>query len=129
MKKIIPLMLGSLLLFGAAACSEEADTSGTEDSIRSDQRESDERAREQRDGMGATSTDNEQNMSGDIAVEARNMLETNLPGSRLAVDVEDGVATVEGSVTSQEQLDEIESLAMGVEGIESVNVEVDVDPN
>ncbi|WP_008314666.1 BON domain-containing protein [Leptolyngbya sp. PCC 6406] len=128
MKKIIPLMLGSLLLLGATACSEEANTSGTEDGVRSEQRESDQRAREQRDGMGLTS-DNEQKMLGDVAVEARNTLETNLPGSRLAVNIEDGIATVEGTVTTQEQFDEIEPLAMGVEGIESVNVEVEVKPN
>ncbi len=131
MKKMIPLVLGSLLLLGAAACSDRTDTTATDDNgIRSDQRESDARAREQRDGAtpGATG---EQQTPGDLAVDIRNSLESNLSGSRLAVDVDDenGKATIDGNVMSQEQFDQIEPLVMAFEGIQSVDVKAEIDSN
>ena len=39
------------------------------------------------------------------------------------------MATVKGNVLTQEQFDKIESLAMEVEGIDSVNVTAAVAPN
>jgi len=131
MKKMIPLVLGSLLLLGATACSDKSDTAATDGgSIRSDQRESDARAREQRDSMNPAA-DSEQRTAEDLAVDMRNSLESNLPGSRLAVDVDgdSGMATVDGSVLSQAQFDEIEPLAMAFEGIKSVDVKAEIDSN
>lgn len=145
MKKIIPLVLGSFLLLGAtAACSESSDTAATDSAtsdtaatdsaasdttatdsgVRSDQLESDARAREQRDGNPAQQT------SGDLAVDVRNSLESELPGSRLAVDVDDdsGMATIDGTVVTQEQFNEIEPLVMAFEGIQSVDINAEVSP-
>ncbi|TVQ16824.1 MAG: BON domain-containing protein [Leptolyngbya sp. DLM2.Bin15] len=129
-------MLGSFLLLGAtAACSESSDTAttdraatdsaATDSGVRSDQRESDARAREQRDGNPAQQT------SEDLAVDVRNSLENELPGSRLAVDVDgdSGMATIDGSVVSQEQFNEIEPLVMAFEGIRSVDIKAEVKPN
>lgn len=131
MKKMIPLVLGSLLLLGAtAACSETSDTAATDDGVRSDQIESDARAREQRDGANPVAG-SEQQTPEDLAVAVRNSLESDLPGSRLAVDVDDknGMATIDGTVVSQEQFDEIEPLVMAFEGIRSVDIKAKVDPN
>ncbi|MGB3516257.1 MAG: BON domain-containing protein [Elainellaceae cyanobacterium] len=125
MKKIIPLVLGSFLLLGAtAACSATSDTTATDSGVRSDQLESDARAREQRDGNPAQQT------SEDLAVDVRNSLESELPGSRLAVDVDDdsGMATIDGTVVTQEQFNEIEPLVMAFEGIRSVDIKAEVNP-
>ena len=130
MKKIIPLILGSLLFLGATACSQNPEASDTDGGVRSDQRESDARAREQRDSL-TTMVEGEQPLSGDLAVDVRNLLESNLPDSRLAVnvDVEEKTATVTGTVKSQEQFDRIQPLAMEVEGIELVNNNTEIKPD
>lgn len=131
MKKMIPLVLGSLLLLGAtAACSETSDTAANNDGVRSDQIESDARAREQRDGANPVA-DGEQQTPEDLAVDVRNSLESDLPGSRLAVQVngDNGMATIDGTVLTQEQFDEIEPLVMAFEGIKSVDIKVDIRPN
>lgn len=130
MKKIIPLILGSLLFLGATACSQNPEASDTDGGVRSDQRESDARAREQRDSL-TTMVEGEQPLSGDLAVDVRNLLESNLPDSRLAVnvDVEAKTATVTGTVKSQEQFDRIQPLAMEVEGIELVNNNTEIKPD
>lgn len=65
MKKVIPFMLGSLLLLGATACTDG-------DGVRSDQIESDARARDQR-GMnpGTDATDGDGVRNDQIASDAR----------------------------------------------------------
>jgi osmotically-inducible protein OsmY len=130
MTKVIPLLLGSLLLLGATACSEKSDPTATDGGVRSDQLASDARARDQRDGANPLA-EGEQPTTGDLAVDIRNSLESNLPGSRLAVNVdgENGVATVDGTVVNQEQFDEIEPLTMEFEGIKSVKIEAEINPN
>lgn len=130
MKRIIPLMLGSVLLLGATACSESADTAAPDNGVRSDQRESDVRARDQRDGMNPV-TEGGQRTSEDLAVDVRNSLESSLPGSRLAVDIDDsnGMATIDGTVLDQAQFDEIESRVMAFEGINSVDIRAEIDSN
>ena len=121
-------MLGSLLLLGATACGKPV-VSDTDNSVRSDQMESDARAQEQRDAMGNSMTDEERQVSVALATEVQDKLASNLSGSQLTVEVVRGVATVNGNVLTQEQFDKIESLAMEVEGIDSVNVTAAVAPN
>ncbi len=132
MKKMIPFILGSFLLLSATACSENTDTNVATDGegVRSDQIESDARAREDRDGTNSA-TDGNPRTAEDVAVDIRNSLENNLPGSRLAVDVdgENGKVTVDGTVQSQEQFDEIKPLVMAFEGIQSVDVKAEVKSN
>lgn len=130
MKKMIPLILGSLLFLGTTACSQNPEAGDTNSDVRSDQRESDSRAREQRDSL-TTMVAGEQPMSGDLAVDVRNLLESNLPDSRLAVsvDVEEKIATVTGTVKSQEQFDKVQLLAMEIEGIELVNNNTEIKPD
>ncbi|TVQ50963.1 MAG: BON domain-containing protein [Spirulina sp. DLM2.Bin59] len=129
MKQMIPFILGSFLLLGATACSENPENTAADgDGVRSDQLESDARAREQRDG---TNFEGEQQITEDLAIDVWNSLENNLPGSRLAVDVdsENGKATIDGSVVTQDQLDKIEPLVMAFDGINSVDVKAKVNPN
>lgn len=131
MKKIAPFILGSLLLLGATACGQqpEANDPGN-DVMRSDQRESDTRAREQRDSLSPRA-DGEQPRSSDIAVDVRNLLESNLLGSRLAVnvDAEERSATVTGTVKTQEQFDRVQPLAMEIEGVDLVNNNTEIKPD
>lgn len=71
MKKIMPLMLGSLLLLGTTACTENPDTNVATDGddVRSDQLESDARARAQRDSMSPDTATNitPENISANLA--------------------------------------------------------------
>jgi osmotically-inducible protein OsmY len=130
MKKIVPVILGSLLFLGAAACSQQPEANDANGGVRSDQRESDTRAREQRDSLSPI-TEGEQVSSGDLAVDVRNLLESNLPGSRLAVNVnvDERSATVTGSVKTQEQFDQVQALATEVEGIDSVDNKTEIKPD
>lgn len=147
MKKLMPFLLGSLLLVGVAACSDVAKTSAdapnsTErvgnvpdaDSaqttrqdanrdVRSAQIQADERARQQRNQ--AAGNDGEI-AEGDVESLVRNRLEQQIPSGNLAVDSEDGVVTISGTVTSQADLDRIDEIAQEVQGVKSVKVNAKV---
>ena len=147
MKKLTPFLLSGILLFGAVACNNAAKTTSdapnsTENvgqppdsssvqntqkdassQTREAQRASDERARADRSnatGGSAPTSD------GDLESKVRNELERELPSSKLAVDAKDGVVTVSGTVTSQDQLPKISSAAKKVQGVKSVNVKATV---
>ncbi|MCD8485180.1 MAG: BON domain-containing protein [Desertifilum sp.] len=144
MKKIFPVLLGGALLLGAVACTDGAQTSGNAPSntnevgeelqaqenledatsdTRQAQIESDERARQDRQGV----VGNEGEVSdGDIESLVRNNLETNLPTSQLLVESEDGVVTVAGQVATQQDLERIETLTKEVRGVKSVQVNAQV---
>jgi len=147
--KLTPLLLGSFLLVGIAACDNVAQTDsaapGTttptaeaptpegareakEDAIsetRRAQLDADIRAREERDQ--ALGTDGNR-ADTDLQSEVRSKLEANLPASQLAVESEDGVVTVSGTVPTQEQLQRIEPLAREIRGVQGVNVLARVAP-
>lgn len=149
MNKLTPFLIGSVLLFGAAACNNVARTDanapdnvgetigtptaeqaqeGKEDStsqVRRDQLNADIRAREERDQ--ALTNDN-QRTDADLASEVRSKLEANLPASFLTVEANEGVVTVAGTVPTQEQYQRIEPLAREIRGIKDVNVQAKVQP-
>ncbi|WP_413168183.1 BON domain-containing protein [Capilliphycus salinus ALCB114379] len=151
MKKLTPFLLGSLLLFGAVACADDAQTSAdapntveeapeipeaqavqdaqedAQSEIRRNQLNSDIRAREERNNAfnnGAA----ENRDSDDIASEVRSKLEANLPASELVVEAEEGLVIVSGTVPTPEQLDRIEPLALEIKGVDSVNNQAIVAP-
>lgn len=151
MKKLTPFLLAGVLLFGAAACADNAKTSAdapntteatpeapeadeaqeaqedAQSQTRRNQLNSDIRAREQRNNAfndGAAEGRDEDS----VASEVRSKLEANLPASALVVEAEDGAVTVSGTVPTQEQLDKIEPLAKEIKGVESVNVKATVAP-
>jgi hyperosmotically inducible periplasmic protein len=140
MKTFISLLAGSVLMVAAVGCDNVAKTSsdapGTNDQtaavngqstqdtskdatsdVRKDQIESDIRAKEQRNDMTGGDTDR---ANGDLQSEVRGKLEANIPASQLTVDAKDGVVTIGGTVSTQEQLNKIEPLAKQIKGVSSV---------
>jgi osmotically-inducible protein OsmY len=149
MKKLTTALLGGFLLLGAVACTETAQTNteapdqpsdtaqapdtdtaqDTQDDatseVRKNQLESDIRAREQRNDITGGDADR---ADSDLASEVRSKLEANLPASQLAVEAENGVVTVRGTVPTEEQLARIEPLAREIKGVQSVAVDASVAP-
>lgn len=149
MKKIVPFIIGSLLVVGAIGCQDTAKTSSdapdttTENvqapdaqtaeqikddatsEVRRDQLNSDIRAREQRNNVTGGDADR---TDGDLQSEVRSKLEANLPASKLGVEAEDGAVTVVGTVPTEEQLQRIEPLAKEIKGVQSVKVDAKVAP-
>ena len=154
MSRFIPFLLGVTLLVSATGCttaktssnapnSTDENTTATTDNnqgelsakdaqenqkdatsqVRQDQIASDTRARQERNQAVGNP---DQIADSDIQSLVRNQLETKLPKSQLAVDSEDGNVTISGTVSSQEELNQIESLAKGVKGVKSVNVKATV---
>ena len=147
MKKLTIFLLSSVLLFGAAACSDNAKTSAdapdstqatpeapkTEsvqktkqdatDETRRRQLNADIKAREERNNITGGDT---KRADGDLKSEVRSKLEANLPDSQLTVEAEDGVVVVAGTVLKQEQLAKIEPLAKQIKGVKTVNVKATV---
>lgn len=147
MKKLTPLFLSGLLLIGGVACSDVAKTSAdapnstektgevpeadsnqttqrdaTRD-VRESQIKADERARQQRNQAGANDGKIADN---DIESLVRNRLEQRLPSSQLAVDADEGIVTISGTVASQSELDQITFIAQEVQGVKEVEVKAKV---
>ncbi|MFB2768234.1 BON domain-containing protein [Pelatocladus sp. BLCC-F211] len=144
MKKLIPFLLGGVLVIGAAGCeppsrtstnapdntSENANAPAQETAqqnqqdatsqTRKDQIESDIRAREQRNNTTGGDADRDDD---DLESEVRGKLEANLPASQLTVDAEDGVVKVAGTVPTQEQLNKVPALAQQIKGVKSVDAQ------
>jgi hyperosmotically inducible periplasmic protein len=137
MNKMNKLTLLSLvvLMISVVGCDTTANTAaGPEDGtapraddaqsqVRQDQLNSDIRAREQRNQAGG---DQMERADGDLESEVRSKLEANIPGSKLAVDAEDGAVTISGTVPSQDQLDKVETLAREIKGVNQVAVQATV---
>lgn len=147
MKKFSALLLGSILMFGAAACSDGAKTSTEapdnvndnvenpqkvgetkEDGVsevRRDQLNSDIRAREQRNDITGNQTVRDDD---DLESEVRAKLEANIPRSKLTVEAEDGNVVVAGTVPSQDEYSKIEPLSKEILGVKAVKVNAKVVP-
>jgi osmotically-inducible protein OsmY len=147
MKKLTIFLLSSVLLFGAAACSDNAKTSADApnstnespkapeaesvqktkqdavDETRRKQLNADIKAREERNNITGGDT---KRADGDLKSEVRSKLEANLPDSQLTVEADDGVVVVAGTVLKQEQLAKIEPLAKQIKGVKTVNVKATV---
>ena len=147
MKKLTIFLLSSVLLFGAAACGNNAKTSAdapdstkespeapkaesvqktkqdATDETRRRQLNADIKAREERNNITGGDT---KRADGDLKSEVRSKLEANLPDSQLTVEAEDGVVVVAGTVLKQEQLAKIEPLAKQIKGVKTVNVKATV---
>ncbi len=147
MKKLIPFVFSSLLVFGAAACSSDVSKSSSDapnntneaaqapapapeateaalkdaqSQTRRDQLNADIQARENRNNAlnEGKATDRSED---DLASEVRSKLEANIPNGQLTVEAEDnGKITVSGTVTNQEQFNKIEPLAKEIKGVTTV---------
>ena len=146
--KITTVLLSSLLVFATAACSNLDKTSASADGsgmtnnaptkpevqqdsgdaqsqIRRKQLDEDIQAREQRnDFLNNGSASNRSDS--DLKSEVRDVLEANLPSSELAIESQQGVVTVTGTVPTQEQLVRIQPLAREIKGVRGVDVEANV---
>lgn len=140
MKKLTSLIIGSLVLFGAAGCdvartSADAPTSidgevedpqlveetreDADNNTRQAQLNSDIRAREQRNDILG---DQEERADSDIESEVRAKLEANIQGSKLTIQAEDGAVAIAGTVPDQRQYETIEPLAQEILGVDSVDI-------
>ncbi|MBD2204091.1 BON domain-containing protein [Calothrix sp. FACHB-1219] len=150
MKKLTPVLISSLLIFGAVACNntektsqsapanpneavERPDAQATEAAQKDAQSEtrrrqlnSDIRAREQRNNATGGDT---QRATGDLASEVRSKLEANIPNGALTVEAaENGTVTVGGTVNNQDQLNKIAPLSKEIKGVKQVVVKAVVAP-
>lgn len=150
MKKLIPLLISGVLAVGVFGCEAGVEKTSTEapntanqvgevpeaetaqankddatSEVRRDQLNSDIRAREQRNNITGGDA---QRADADLESEVRSKLEANLPASQLAVEAEEGVVTVSGTVPTPEQLERIQPLAQEIKGVQKVNVEAQVAP-
>ncbi|MBS3029316.1 MAG: BON domain-containing protein [Dolichospermum sp. DET50] len=148
MKRIMPLVLSSILLLGTVACDNNAKTSSNApdspaesgkvvtdktvqtdkkdatSQVRRDQLNADIRAREQRNLSGGSAD----RANTDLSSEVRSKLEANIPASQLTVAAKDGAIVVGGTVQNQEQLNKIDSLSKQIKGVKSVKVLAKVTP-
>jgi osmotically-inducible protein OsmY len=149
MKKLTTFLLSGVLLFSAAACSNNAKTAADApdstkespqapkvDDVKADQKDAqseirrkqanaDIKAREERNNtLNGGAADNRSD--GDIESEVRSKLETNIPNGQLVVKAEKGVVTVSGTVLKQDQLAKIKTLATQIKGVKSVDVKATV---
>ena len=148
MKKLTSLVISSLLLFGAVACGN--DTAKTSDSApdnpsvapsetpnaqatqaadkdaesqtRRNQLNADIRAHEERNnGLNSGSATDRSEAA--IASEVRSKLEANIPNGHLTVKgAKGGTVTIGGTVTNQDQLAKISTLAKQIKGVTNVIV-------
>ncbi len=146
--KLITLILGSTLLFGAVGCDNartsvdapetvdgdvSVDNPGNVDEtledankeVRQDQLDSDIRAREQRNDIAGDQTER---TDSDLESEVRAKLEANIPRAKLTIEAEEGNVMIVGAVPSQKEYDTIEPLAKEILGVETVNMDVQVIP-
>ena len=151
MNKLMPILLGGVILFGAAAC-DDAKTSD-EASYSIDQKDEElvtlrpegnqgdamlqGTQQEIEANLGTTQEQNQalgnlENFDEDqqLASLVLNNLATNLPNSQLEVEAAEGIVTISGKVSSDDQLSQIAPLAIQVEGVQSVDVQATVkEPN
>ncbi|MBD2357784.1 BON domain-containing protein [Tolypothrix sp. FACHB-123] len=150
MKKFTPILISSLLIFGAVACDntertsesapanpneavERPDAQATEaaqndaqSELRRRQLNADIRAREQRNNATGGDT---QRAAADLASEVRSKLEANIPNGALTVEAaENGTVTVGGTVNNQDQLNKIAPLSKEIKGVKQVVVKAVVAP-
>ncbi|MEB3217977.1 MAG: BON domain-containing protein [Nostocales cyanobacterium 94392] len=142
MKKFIPFLIGGILLTGAVGCGEEAaktdseNPSATNGVVQPAAREASETQGLSQPGAvpGAETTpvdptgatNPESPLESELSKEVSKKLKENLPTSELEVKEAEGVVSVGGTVSSQEELQQIEPLTKGVKGVKGVNVEANV---
>lgn len=148
MKKFIPLLISGILVTGAVGCGEDAANTGSENPSATNEAlqpsareasktESIEQPLNQPGAVPGAETEvtdptvessvQENQDNSDLSKEVGKMLKENLPTSNLEVKNQEGVVTVGGTVTSQEELQQIEPLTKGVKGVKGVNVEANVE--
>ncbi len=145
MKKFIPLLISGILVTGAVGCGEEAAKTGSEPGATNEALQPSAREASETEGLnqplqepasvpGAetapvdpTASTEENPLESDLSKEVSKKLKEKLPTSNLEVQETEGVVSVGGTVSSQEEFQQIEPLTKEVEGVTGVNVEASVE--
>lgn len=147
MKKFIPLLISGILATVAVGCGEDAAKTGSENpGATNEALQPSAREASETEGLnqplsepgavpGAESapidptavTEDVDLLGSDLSKEVSKKLKENLPASNLEVKEQEGVVTVGGTVSTQEELQQVEPLTKGVKGVKGVNVEANVD--
>jgi len=137
MKYLFAIPLGTAALFTLVACGnpeasdrldEPTANTETENSVRENQLESDERAQQQREEMLDNQAEGGADPASDreLATQIQENLDSQLPDNQLSVEAEDGIVTVVGDVASEAELQQVESLVAATAGVQSVDMQVNV---
>ncbi|AFY58398.1 putative periplasmic or secreted lipoprotein [Rivularia sp. PCC 7116] len=147
MKNFIPLLISGILVTGAVGCGEEAANTGSENpSATNEALQPSAREASETEGLNqplgqsgsvpgaetapkdpAAVSEGADALTSDLSKEVSKKLKENLPASNLEVKEQEGVVTVGGTVSSQEELQQVEPLTKGVKGVKGVNVEANVE--
>ncbi len=142
MKKLIPLLVSSILVVGTFGCQEapktgsetpstnEADqapvkpasqTNQTADKTTPSAVSSDTKVKTDAEKMAVTKA------NGDLKTEVSKKLNKGLPGNKLEVENQEGEIILKGTASSVEELQKAETLAKEVQGVKLVKVEAKVE--
>ncbi|MGB3654550.1 MAG: BON domain-containing protein [Rivularia sp. (in: cyanobacteria)] len=147
MKKFIPLLISGILVTGAVGCGEEAAKTGSENpGATNEALQPSAREASETEGLNqplqqpasvpeaetapvdpTATTQDADPLASDLSKEVSKKLKEKLPTSNLEVQETEGVVSVGGTVSSQEEYQQIEPLTKEVEGVTGVNVEASVE--
>lgn len=124
MKKLIPVLVSSILLVGIFGC-QEATKTGTENSGNTNATTKPVKEATQKTATTVKNTTNKTK-----TINNKNLilskLEEKIPGSKLTVEDQAGVVTVKGTVPTAADLKKIAPLVKQQKGVRSVKVEAKV---
>jgi hyperosmotically inducible periplasmic protein len=128
MKKLIPLLISSILVVGTFGCQEATKTSSETSTTNEASQPAKEAAQKTATGAkNATETGKTAVKEGAAKTTAKSLilskLSEKIPGSKLVVEDKDGVVTVKGTVPTEADLKKIEPLVKEQKGVKSVKVE------
>ncbi|WP_373527027.1 BON domain-containing protein [Nostoc sp.] len=142
MKKLIPLLVSSILVVGTFGC-EEALKTGSETPSTNEAAQAPAKPASQinqtvdKTTPSAVSSDTKvktdadktaiTKVNGDLKTEVSKKLNKGLPGNKLQVENKEGEIILKGAVSSVEELQKAETLAKEVQGVKTVKVEAKVE--
>jgi len=142
MKKLIPLLVSSILVVGTFGCQEApktgsetpstnegaqapvkpaSQTNQTADKTTPSAVSSDTKVKTDAEKMAVTKA------NGDLKTEVSKKLNKGLPGNKLEVENQEGEIILKGTASSVEELQKAETLAKEVQGVKLVKVEAKVE--
>jgi hyperosmotically inducible periplasmic protein len=130
MKKLMPLVISGLLLFGTAACGGGgADTASTTPGGANDAAAPVKEAAQKTEGAAKNTADGVKktaaSATGGVKTVIKNQLSKKIAGSKLDVSEKEGVVTVTGTVPTEADKKKIEPLIKDAkfQGVKSVKVD------
>ncbi|MEH2458710.1 BON domain-containing protein [Nostoc sp.] len=142
MKKLIPLLVSSILVVGTFGCQEAPKTGSETPNTTNEAAQAPATPASQinqtttnvpakKTTPSVASTDAEKTAAtkakGDLKTEVSKNLNKGLPGNKLQVENKEGEIILKGTAASKEELQKAETLAKEVEGVKTVKVEAKVE--